>query len=514
MNRISLFNIAIIIVASIIFTSAIPMSTYRAHFVVSEPIDLKGETLTLSPGSVIMFEKNGLVTNGTIEGNGNFIKNPRFDNVRFKGSFINEEITLNEITFGRDPDFWGILTSFVNATITLDDDIAPESVLQKDLKLRNIKIKGNNHTIYVKDFPIFIDPEVYLENINFDCTEATNQVFYAIGQDKTFIVKQCRFINIPEVKYTLCPRGYSHTLIEDCSFAGTLTSASTRKSESSFTILLYSCSGDIVVRRNTIYNCFGSAVEGVGFSEESNTSIIIENNAIDKVTNGGIVFSGGYVWNVIVRCNAISNTHYLGKQFAGEIDGGPNSAINFHGFNNVLVEGNTITDCINSSALDFDGSISSGIKVEKGKKLQVRDNQCLRTGPVALFVVEDVTLKRNTFISDDSNISQSIMTISGANNIEIQSNQFNLSRGKAQRYYPIYITDTGSVHSGRIKIGDNKIISNDKHFIFVNTVFSGDCEIGENIIESSGRSDGTLYLVNNSRRRIELPENGKIVIYK
>lgn len=483
-------------------------------FVVNSLWDLKGRTLVLPKNSVLSFSEKGQIVNGKIRGHFSRITNPRFNDIHFWGTFLNEEISLSDVSFGKHPDFWGILSSFPDATIILETNIVPEILSSKDYKCSGLRIKGNGHTIKVREFPIFRGAEVMLDNVIFDCNQATEYVVYAIGQGKQFEVINCQFLNIPEIKHPLCPRAYSKVCIENNVFKGKMRETSSRSSQFSSCVLLYECGGNITVRNNSISSCFGSGINGIGFSKEKNTKVLIENNTIDRVSNGGIVFAGGDVWNVTVKGNRISNTHFLGKQFPNENNGGPNSAINFHGFHNVVVENNIIKNCCNSSCFDFDGSLSGKNSVEKGFNLVVKNNKFLEVCGGALFVVDDVLFEDNILETGSANVSQSIISVSGSKNIKIHRNSFRLSKGNAKAYYPLYVSDTGSVGSGLVSISGNEIYSDDKHFVFINSRYTGNCKIGKNSIKKSGRADGTLFIVNNSKTKVDIPKKSKFVKYK
>ena len=250
---------------------------------------------------------------------------------------------------------------------------------------------------------------------------------------------------------------------------------------------------------------------GTEFSYSGNASHAF---AITNVTKGGIVINGGIVQNAIIRRNTISYTHSLGSQIESGSGGAENSAINVHGFKNLSVMDNTITDCINSSAFDFDGSLSGGTKVEKGSGLICRGNTVTRSGGAAFFVIDDAVIVDNSFTMSDSNEGKQLFGCLGSSNVTIQNNVFNVSKGKAKNFYPIYIADTRYVKSGKISIGGNIINSDDQHFVFINSVFSGDCEIGENEVQSSGRPDGTLFIVNNSKKEVKFPKKSKFTKYR
>lgn len=489
------------------------LSKEGTKYVIKNPIDLHGENIKIPLGSTLEFSNQGLLKNGTLTGNETTLKHPILHKIFFKGTFANNAITVND-AFDAETDFWNLVKCFPKADITLAKDIMLPDAPVKDITIDRFHINGKGHTITVGTCPILRNVDVCISNIVFDCKKAKEHIIYALGitPKHRFTASNCKFYNTPEAT-SLCPRAYTDVLIKDCTITGMLNKNSRRSKQFTAQILIYECTGNVIVKNNIIKNCFGAGIDGIGFKPNKNSHVLIKCNTIDNVTNGGIVFAGGDVWNVTVQNNIISNTHVLGNNFDDENNGGPNSAINFHGFHNIVVKNNTITDCLNSLAMTFNGSASGNTMVKKGSNLRVHNNRCTRTGHIALFVVEDVSFKGNAFINDDTNASQSIVSVSGASNIEIKSNQFRLAKGIIKSYYPVYITDAGIVPSGRIKIEDNRISTNDKYFIFVNTHFTGNCEVGKNAIEVSGLPDGKLFIVNNSTKNVDIPLKGKLVRY-
>ena len=486
----------------------------NTQYIIKKATDLQGSTIVMPAGSTLLFHSKGTIFNGTIQGKETILHAPKLKRIRFKGTFANNAIKINE-DFDVETDFWNFVKSFHHANITLYRDIALPNPPAKDMTIERFHINGRGHTIKIGSCPILRHTDVDLSNINFDCTKAVEHVIYAIG-DKTslhFTARLCTFVNVPETM-SLCSRAYTDALIENCSINGILTTLSRRTKEASSQILIYECNGNIAVRNCQIRNCYGTGIKGIGFKPDERSKVLIEHNTIDNVTNGGIVFAGGEVWNATVRVNHISRTHALGKQFDGEINGGPNSAINMHGFRNALVESNIISDCFNSSCLDFDGSISGSNKTEKGTGLKVRNNKISHSGSAALFVVQDVEFSGNTIRTDGDNESSQAIAVLGSRNLRIKGNTFMLCKGHAQHYYPIYITDTKTVRSGEITITGNDISTDDQHFVFVNSVFTGDCQIDKNNIRKSGRKDGTLTVVNNSKTTVNLPKKSKLVKYR
>lgn len=412
----------------------------------------------------------------------------------------------------RSVDLWRILKDYPGLEIVLDGDIVVVDAPANDMTIPTFKVDGKGHTIIVGKFPIMRTTEVKLNNVVFDCGKATDRIIYTIDADKNkeFVVRNCVFRN-PTEKVSLCPRGFGNVLIENCTFEGSLTSNSIRKEKSTAQVLLYECHGSVIVKNNNIHHCFGTAIEGIGFSADKDTRVLVENNQIDMVSNGGIVFAGGEVWNATVRNNTISNTHCLGQQFEGEVDGGPNSAVNFHGFRNVVVEDNIIKNSPKSVCFDFDGSIAGGKKIEKGTGLIIRRNVCDDAGAVALFVVKDVVFRDNVLSNPRNNQSSRYMWIYGASNVEVSNNHFSLTSGSAKSFYPISVSDSRDVVSGSIKVGGNKVETDGKIFVFVNKKFEGECQIDDNEIISPYP---TASVVNNSKAKVSIPQSKKIVWYK
>lgn len=484
------------------------------RYIIKSPIDLQGRTIVVPASSILDFKRKGSLINGTLTGNETTLRNPRLRGILFKGSFANQEVTIDK-HFDVETDFWNFIKCFPKADIILERDISLPNPSSKDITIDRFHIDGRGHTIKVQSCPILRNPDVKLLNVTFNCSNAQEQVIYAIGgrSDRHFVIRNCSFLSVPEVM-TLCPRAYSDVRIEECIISGILSPQSKRTKEAASQILIYSCDGVIVVKKNQIKNCYGAGIKGIGFKPDDNSDVLIEDNTIDNVANGGIVFAGGEVWNVMVRNNHISHTHALGKQFEGELNGATNSAINFHGFRNVVLESNTVTDCPNSSSLDFDGSIAGSSKVEKGTGLVVKNNSIIRSGRVALFSVQDVDFTSNSIQTDDNNDVLQTLVISGSDNLRIRGNTFRLRKGRTKTYYPIYVTETSTVKSGDITVESNEISTDGDHFIFVNQSFTGNCKIGENTVRSSGRRDGTLNVVNNSRTKVVLPKASKLVRYK
>lgn len=486
----------------------------NVRYVLKRPIDLHGAKLIIPSGSTLEFKCKGLLSNGTLKGDETTLKRPKVKDIRFDGTFVNTSVTLDD-AFAAESDFWNLVRCFYKADIVLAKDITLPETPVKDMIAARFHLNGKGHTVAVQSCPILRGADVCIKDVVFDCTHAKEYVIYAMGvkSENRFVAQNCYFFNVPEA-VSLCARAYSGALVDDCTLFGNLSKEGRRTEQFSTQILLYSCKGDITVRNNSVKNCFGGAIKGIGFCADENSHVIIENNTIDNVTNGGIVFAGGEVWNVTVKGNHISRTHALGKEFDGELDGAINSAINFHGFRNILIENNEIDNCPLSSSLDFDGSIAGKTQIEKGTGLTVRNNRITNSGPIALFVVRDVDFVDNMINNGECNKSNDVISVWGSDNVIIHNNRLFLSKGSTKSFYPIYLVDSKYVKSGVVQIKDNEISTDGEHFVFVNASYSGDCQIGENTVRGSGRRDGTLTVVNNSKQTVNLPKTSKLVRYK
>lgn len=480
-------------------------------YLIDKALNLNGKTVKLPKGSTLEFKSKGCLTNGRIVGNETLIKNPKLQKVRFGGSFINTEINLSD-EFDGETDFWGLLQAFPSAEIILAKDIILPESNDKSIEIRHFHLNGKRHTVTVRRFPVLKYADVLLVNTIFDCRKARERVISATGENESrkFIVKNCTFKNVPEV-FTLWPKLYKDVVIEECSIYGILNDNSKSTIKNISQIRVQGCIGSVVVRRNTISNCFGTGISGCYFKPEDKTNVLFEENRIDHVTGGGIIFVSGAVRNAIVRGNHITRTHTLGIQFEDEIDGGPNSSINFHGFYNALVENNVIENCPNSFCFDFDGSFKGKDYIAKGKGLIVRGNKVLNSGPVALFVVEDVDFSCNRFEGRIYHRTNSAILVMGARDVKISRNDFNYSLGEGDAVYPIYARDIKKVSSGKLQIEDNKISTDGNDFLYLNSDFTGECMVRRNAIGRVGSKDGNLNIINKSRAKVTVVKNNRIM---
>ena len=482
-------------------------------YIIKKPIDLNGGTIAFAKGSTIVFKRQGSISNGTIIGDETLLKNPQVQGVRFKGSFINTDVTLSD-RFDGETDFWGMVQSFPKATIVLGKNLFLPDCKAGSISAPQFHLEGKGNTVTVRRCPVLKNADVNITNTVFDCSLATERAIYGIAEDLNdrFIVKNCRFINVPEIN-TICSRAYHEVSIEGCEINGTLIDNSKSTVKNIMQIRTHSCTGSVVVKKNIIKNCYGAGIAGTYFNPDDSTHVLVEDNTIDHVSGGGIIFVSGAVRNAIVRGNNISRTHTLGKQFEGEINGGPSSAINFHGFHNALVENNVIDNCPNSSCFDFDGSLKGKDYIAKGTGLTVRGNKVQNSGPAAIYVVEQVDFSNNKI---EGNVfydnTDAAVFVMGARNVTISGNDMDYSSKTSKTIYPIYVKDHNNVVSGKLLIENNNISTTGDSFIYVHKNYTGECEIDNNVVLSSKKNDGTLEVINKSKSIVKVPTSGKIIL--
>lgn len=340
-------------------SSKIPLVQNNQEYQLTKALDLKGRDWKLSEGAKLVCSKKGKVKNGRIIGQNASVLNVPIESVRFSGAFRELDIKLL-----KDVD-------------SLCYDIS---------SIGSLNIQGNGHTVSSTTFGLIRNVDISFKDVIFDCTNSKSPFLYAIGNGQnTFTIEGCKFINIPEIEL-LVPKNMLNPVIRGCGFCGLLRDGGRTKA----TLVLnrlYGCKGDILFEGNTVHNCYGVAVDGIGYSKNDSVTVSIRNNEIRNMSNGGIVFNGGEVTNVVVENNKILNVFCCGSQFEGEKGSAENSAINFHGFHNLVIKNNSITDCIHSSAMDLDGTSSDG-RQEKGIGLVCSGNEMLNVRQTYLFGVK------------------------------------------------------------------------------------------------------------------------------
>lgn len=249
-------------------------------------------------------------------------------------------------------------------------------------------------------------------------------------------------------------------------------------------------------------DCFGVAVNGIEYSKDDEVSVGIRNNEISNVSNGGIVFNGGEVLNVCVENNTIFNTFCFGSQFDGERGAAENAVINFHGFHNLSIRNNTITDCIHSVALDLDGTSDDGSQ-KKGMGAICTGNTMHNVLHLCLFGVTDAEIYNNVIdIADQSSTTStfSALSLNSCHNVEVCDNEFRLIKTNKTSAYPILIKQNTNRASGKINIHNNIIESDSNVYLMIYNGFTGEVE-AENNKATSTKTSSPLKWVNNSRSK-------------
>lgn len=441
---------------------------------VSKIIDLKGKDWILPKNATVACTSKGKIKNGRIIGQDSSIEGLHVESVRFAGTF-------NAI---------GI--SLLNDVDSLFCDIS---------KFGNLQILGNGHIVRSTSFGAIRNVNVEIRDVVFDCTNCKGPFLYPIGNgNNTFVIEDCKFDNIPEIEL-LKPRNMLNPVIKRCEFNGLLNSSCRSKA----TIVLnrfYECKGNISFENNTVKNCFGVAVNGIGYSKDDEVSVSIRNNEISNVSNGGIVFNGGEVLNVYVENNTILNTFCFGSQFGGERGIAENAAINFHGFHDLSIRNNTITGCIHSAALDLDGTSDDGSQ-KKGIGVICAGNTMRNVLQTCLFGVTDAGIYNNVIdIAEQSSATSTIsaLSLNSCHNVEVSDNEFRLIKPNKTSAYPILIKQNANRTSGKINIHNNIIESDSNVYLMIYNSFTGEVE-AENNKAISINTSAPLRWVNNSKSK-------------
>ena len=475
---------------------------------VRDAFSLNNGKLIMPKGASLIFN-GGKISKGTIVGNGTVIKNPCFDDVKFRGTFDNETLTVSHASFGKKVDLFGILSSFGKACVFLEEDI--NNVPACEQAVQNVCIKGNGHSIKLQKFLLGRGVYFNVSDVVFDCSEAKDDFIYAIGGNgKSFCVENCGFVNIGE-RNLLTVRGYSDVEVRNNTFEGQVSSKSSRSRLFSCVVLLYDCKGEVSVCSNKFHKCFGIAIDGIGF-DGPDTRVIVSENEIDTVTNGGIVFCGGDVWNAEISRNVIRNVFCLGNSLPDDQLGAQNSAINVHGFHNLKVVDNFVENCLNTGCFDFDGTGPSGM-IEKGNSLLVSGNCCNNVLGTSFFGVENAIFENNEMVSGKWKEGEYAYFISviGSRNVEVRGNDITSYKPSKGNVFPVYIADTQTIQSGKVDIHDNSFVSEGSTFLLSNAKFSGKCTLKGNKGHILNDASAVLtYAFNSPKENLELLDEDQV----
>lgn len=452
----------------------IPNLSKGQEYKLTKTLDLKGKDWILPEGATLVCASKGKIKNGIIVGQNSSVDYLRVESVRFTGSFKSICISLqNDV----DSLFYGITG------------------------VRALRIFGNGHIVRSTNFGLMRHVDVFFKDVMFDCSNCKDVFLYPIGNGmNTFIIEKCNFVNIPEIEL-LKPRNMLNPVIRGCVFNGLLDSGSRRKS----TIVLnrfYGCKGDIVFEDNIVQDCYGVAVNGIQYSKKDGVTVSIKHNVIKNVSNGGIVFNGGEVTNIQIKNNKISNVFCFGIQFDGEKGNAENAAINFHGFHNLYVLNNSITDCTNSLALDFDGTASDGTQ-EKGTHLVCMGNVMRNVCQSYLFGVQGAEFFENQIEIADQPLATSAVstiTLNACHDVYLHHNTIILPKPKQVSAYPIVVRQNTNRTSGKIHLHNNIISSDSGVYLMLYNGFTGEVDADKNKATSI-TSSTPLKWVNNSKSK-------------
>lgn len=355
--------------------------------------DLDGGMVAIPAGCQLKFN-GGSISNGTLKGNGTEVKGVyQFDSVLFDGSFTNDCLTIGS-GFTGAVDFYGILRSFAEASIYLEKDI---TVTTKDVNtIPNLRLYGNGHTVKVVCLKCANTAEMQIENVFFDCSIAETPsgeggFLHIMGNaTNTVNVQGCVFNNLPALVPATYFRNVKNVYFERCDIIGTLDSSITAGTYGFGGVFLYNVPGRAKVCYNNISGVAGVAICALPGNYDS-TNYEIKGNIIDNIGKGGVVVNGGILSNCVVEDNVITNTN----QFQDANTAADRSAINFHGFKNIVISNNKINTPY-SAGIDLTGT-ENGVadQITRGIGAVVSGNTVVAQS-LSLMVVRDVTFCNNS----------------------------------------------------------------------------------------------------------------------
>lgn len=352
--------------------------------------DLNGEVIEIQEGSTLNFG-GGSFSNGTLLGRDTKVADIKCNDVKYDGTFLCDTLHINSNSFGNNINLVNILSHFTTLCVELETDI--DNVVTDNNNIQNINLNGNGHTIRVPK--LNFTGNVNISHVIFDAdlyqAEENSESCFINSDGKgnsLFYITDCKFINLNGGAIFVV--SHTNPKVNNCSFTGTLLDDSEKKNITGV-VRLYKCSGAITINGNHIENCYG-----IGLNILSNTNIsgaVIAYNYINKVTGGGIVSSGNILKNVECHDNIVKNVNHL----SNETTGGELSAINIHGFDNLLLHDNYL-ESPKSSGIDLDGTDNKDFG--RGKIFSVYNNKIVNCLSSAFFRVEDGIIYNNTFITD------------------------------------------------------------------------------------------------------------------
>lgn len=439
--------------------------------VVKDTLDLHGKKWFTKPDCIIKCLDSGLIVNGEIVGDNAIGKDLHVSNVSFSGMFS-------------------------DMSLTLFSDV--DSLFRSNFQFKSLKIEGRDHIVSNTQFGLVRDADVSIKNTTFDCSNLQSSFLYLISTHQNLLcLDNCNFTNIPEVDF-LIPRGIKNLVIQNCSFTGTVNPDSKPTKTSVVVCRFYECLGKLSFESNEIRNCFGIAVDGIGFRKEQDTNISISNNIIDNVTKGGIVFNGGVVHNVVIAHNRISNVNCLSGKLLDNASSAENSAINLHGFNKLKITNNIITNVVNASAIELNGIRGN---TWSGENVIITGNEFNTISRIVLLGIKEADMSENSFSFSKKAISRksdSGLILNACQDLKIRKNVVNAVSDLNCNIYPFILRQNKNLKSGKISILDNKIRSNGKIYLMIYDGFTGQV-IADNNDALSSTSNKSLKWVNNTK---------------
>lgn len=498
-------------------------------YVITESVNLNGETINLPHNSVLVV-KRGILMNGVLKGEESFISLRRrcLDNIAIKEGIKSTSRTIKSFWYKTNNDNNLISLCNIcpdNGVVVLDRNKTysiSNTIIIKDA----ITIKGNNSTIKLKN----------PDNCAITAFEAKNNTKFALY---SVTIDGSWNPNKGHGKYTdqylMHIAGVDEVIIKNCVFKDAMTVITSWK-ERPDAMILISGYRNVLFDRNRIVNCH--VTEGLAIRNEKDNEGLatITDNVFDYVFTSSCLnaFYGKYIvknnlfstsrgssLNIFGHdCEIIGNT-FMGSQYSCAIDMSENGLINYpsrnymisdnkayfcydgflngHGIENVTISGNTYDCTVFKQPYLLDEYDKLTVKPKRGrtedkllvfdgslKNIVIKDNT-FKGGQALLFLEddaerEDIIIVNNRIELDDAT-NRSAIVFNSVDGLQIKNNVF-VEAGCTPGYLkkPVFITTLPVRDLKRsisnVCIGGNEFYSkSDSCYVFTQSVYDRNLDI-------------------------------------
>lgn len=371
-----------------VFSKMMVITQENKTYVIRHNWDLKGETVSLPKGCTLKF-KGGSICNGTLIGNGTFIKMSKdaqvFNNVLLKGSFTAKKFPINAYNTNKLEYFYSFLQAFSGTDLYLTGDYSATEYLGEvdGTTPESLKIDGRGHKLTLYSFGAYKVQQCNIKNITIECSnnidpknkwKSDKFTFGVVGSfgSSTLVLSNVTFSKETGFAYI---RGFKSLDISQC------------KEDGSY-FFVYDCN-NVSFHNNSIENA-DNGYYSIGKMTEAG-QVKIYDNTFRNISGGGVILSGGLKYNVSITGNVLENVGGGGAM---------KSCINVHPRGTIVVKDNKIKANKGAVTLDVDAaraeyySDATTVTVENNVIESVEDDASLHG--MALVGIAKLYVKNNS----------------------------------------------------------------------------------------------------------------------